>query len=69
MYATLAFAITLLGVFSIFEILKGNQFFLIVQKKIAELLNIKCNTVSTIKKSIFNKTNTSNLIELYEVYK
>lgn len=37
--------------------------------KIAELLQIKCNTVSTIKKSIFNKTNTSNLIELYEVYK
>ena len=25
MYATLAFAITLLGVFSVFEILKGNQ--------------------------------------------
>ena len=25
MYATLAFAITLLGVFSIFELLKGNQ--------------------------------------------
>lgn len=37
--------------------------------KIAELLNIKCNTVSTIKKSIFYKTKTSNLIELYEVYK
>jgi DNA-binding NarL/FixJ family response regulator len=37
--------------------------------KIAEILNIKCNTVSTIKKSIFNKTKTSNLIELYEVYK
>ena len=37
--------------------------------KIAELLNIKCNTVSTIKKSIFNKTKTSNLIELYEVCK
>jgi DNA-binding NarL/FixJ family response regulator len=37
--------------------------------KIAELLNIKCNTVSTIKKSIFNKTKTANLIELYEVYK
>jgi DNA-binding NarL/FixJ family response regulator len=37
--------------------------------KIAELLNIKCNTVSTIKKSIFNKTKTTNLIELYEVYK
>ena len=37
--------------------------------KIAELLNIKCNTVSTIKKSIFNKTKTTNLIELYEIYK
>jgi len=37
--------------------------------EIAELLNIKCNTVSTIKKSIFNKTKTKNLIELYEVYK
>jgi len=37
--------------------------------KIAELLNIKCNTVSTIKKSIFNKTKTANLIELYEVCK
>ena len=119
MYATISFSITLLGIFSIFELSKGNQkfsllkyyilarliiitagsgldylgfngyelpyykevfkilallltvnlFFLIVQKKIAELLNIKCNTVSTIKKSIFNKTNTSNLIELYEVYK
>ena len=37
--------------------------------KIAELLNIKWNTVSTIKKSIFYKTKTANLIELYEVYK
>jgi len=37
--------------------------------KIAELLKIKCNTVSTIKKSIFFKTKTTNLIELYEVYK
>jgi DNA-binding NarL/FixJ family response regulator len=37
--------------------------------KIAELLNIKSNTVSTYKKSIFIKTKTSNLIELYEVYK
>jgi DNA-binding CsgD family transcriptional regulator len=37
--------------------------------KIAEILNIKCNTVSTIKKSIFFKTKTANLIELYEVYK
>ena len=37
--------------------------------KIAEILNIKCNTDSTIKKSIFFKTKTANLIELYEVYK
>jgi DNA-binding CsgD family transcriptional regulator len=37
--------------------------------KIAEVLNIKCNTVSTFKKLIFIKTNTKNLIELYEVYK
>jgi DNA-binding NarL/FixJ family response regulator len=37
--------------------------------KISEVLNIKCNTVSTIKKSIFFKTKTNNLIELYEVYK
>ena len=37
--------------------------------EIAEILNIKCNTVSTIKKSIFNKTKTKNLIELYEIYK
>ena len=37
--------------------------------KIAEVLNIKCNTVSTFKNLIFKKTNTNNLIELYEVYK
>lgn len=37
--------------------------------EIAKVLNLKCNTVSTIKKSIFNKTNTKNLIELYELYK
>lgn len=37
--------------------------------EIAKFLNLKCNTVSTIKKSIFNKTNTKNLIELYELYK
>jgi DNA-binding CsgD family transcriptional regulator len=37
--------------------------------KIAEVLNIKCNTVSTFKKLIFKKTKTNNLIELYEVYK
>jgi DNA-binding NarL/FixJ family response regulator len=36
---------------------------------IAKILNLKCNTVSTIKKSIFKKTNTFNLIELYELYK
>jgi DNA-binding NarL/FixJ family response regulator len=36
---------------------------------IAKTLNLKCNTVSTIKKSIFNKTKTTNLIELYEVFK
>jgi DNA-binding NarL/FixJ family response regulator len=36
---------------------------------IAKSLNLKCNTVSTIKKSIFNKTKTNNLIELYELYK
>lgn len=36
---------------------------------IAKTLNLKCNTVSTIKKSIFNKTKTNNLIELYEVFK
>jgi DNA-binding NarL/FixJ family response regulator len=36
---------------------------------IAKTLNLKCNTVSTIKKSIFHKTKTSNLIELYEVFK
>jgi len=37
--------------------------------KISQVLNIKCNTVSTIKKSIFFKTNTTNIIELYEIYK
>jgi DNA-binding NarL/FixJ family response regulator len=37
--------------------------------KIAEVLNIKCNTVSTYKRLIFKKTNTNNLIQLYEVYK
>jgi DNA-binding NarL/FixJ family response regulator len=37
--------------------------------EIAKVLNLKCNTVSTIKKSIFKKTNTINLIELYELYK
>lgn len=37
--------------------------------EIAKFLNLKCNTVSTIKKSIFIKTKTNNLIELYELYK
>jgi DNA-binding CsgD family transcriptional regulator len=36
---------------------------------IAKILNLKSNTVSTVKKSIFKKTNTINLIELYELYK
>jgi len=36
---------------------------------IAKVLNIKCNTVSTIKKSIFYKTKATNIIELYEMYK
>ena len=36
---------------------------------IAKVLNIKCNTVSTIKKSIYYKTKTTNIIELYEIYK
>lgn len=37
--------------------------------EIAKVLNLKCNTVSTIKKSIFIKTKTNNLIELYELFK
>lgn len=37
--------------------------------QIAEILRIKCNTVSTIKKSIFSKTKVVNIIELYEKYK
>jgi DNA-binding NarL/FixJ family response regulator len=36
---------------------------------IAKVLNIKCNTVSTIKKSIYYKTKATNIIELYEIYK
>lgn len=36
---------------------------------IAKILNIKCNTVSTIKKSIFFKTKVNNIIELYEIYR
>jgi hypothetical protein len=36
---------------------------------IAKVLNLKCNTVSTFKKSIFKKTKTINLIQLYELYK
>jgi len=45
-------------------LLSGNS-----TNKIAEVLNIKCNTVSTYKRFIFKKTNTNNLIQLYEVYK
>ena len=45
-------------------LLSGNS-----TNKIAEVLNIKCNTVSTYKRLIFKKTNTNNLIELYEVCK
>jgi DNA-binding NarL/FixJ family response regulator len=45
-------------------LLSGNS-----TNKIAEVLNIKCNTVSTYKRLIFKKTNTNNLIQLYEVYK
>lgn len=45
-------------------LLEGNS-----TSKISELLKIKCNTVSTIKKSIFLKTKTNNVIELYENYK
>jgi len=37
--------------------------------EIANQLNIKSNTVSTIKKKIYYKSNVSNLIELYEIYK
>lgn len=37
--------------------------------QIATLLKIKCNTVSTIKKSIFSKTKVTNIIELYEIFK
>jgi len=37
--------------------------------RISEMLNIKCNTVSTIKKSIFFKTKATNIIELYETFK
>lgn len=37
--------------------------------EIAKVLNIKCNTVSTIKKTIYNKKKVSNIIQLYEIYK
>ena len=38
-------------------------------KEIAKVLNIKSNTVSTIKKTIFYKKNVCNIIQLYEIYK
>jgi two-component system uhpT operon response regulator UhpA len=37
--------------------------------EIAKVLNIKSNTVSTIKKTIFYKKNVCNIIQLYEMYK
>jgi two-component system uhpT operon response regulator UhpA len=37
--------------------------------QIAKVLNIKSNTVSTIKKTIYYKKNVSNIIQLYEIYK
>jgi len=37
--------------------------------EIAKVLNIKSNTVSTIKKTIYYKKNVSNIIQLYEIYK
>jgi two-component system uhpT operon response regulator UhpA len=37
--------------------------------EIAKVLNIKSNTVSTIKKTIFYKKNVCNIIQLYEIYK
>jgi DNA-binding NarL/FixJ family response regulator len=36
-------------------------------KDIAQILNLKMNTVSTMKNRIFEKTNTANLIELIEL--
>ena len=35
--------------------------------EISKQLKIKANTVSTIKKIIFDKTKTKNVIELYEI--
>ena len=37
--------------------------------EIAKVLNIKSNTVSTIKKTIFYKKNVCNIIQLYDIYK
>jgi hypothetical protein len=45
MYATFAFAITMLGVFSIFENIKGNQKFSVL--KYYMLLTIICFTISS----------------------
>ena len=36
-------------------------------KDICKALDIKSNTVSTFKKSIFDKTGTSNIIELFQL--
>lgn len=42
--------------------LKGIQI-----KDICKILDLKSNTISTYKKSIFLKTGTKNVIELYEM--
>ena len=44
-------------------LLNGNK-----TNEIAKVLNIKSNTVSTIKKTIYTKNNVSNIIQLYEIY-
>jgi two-component system, NarL family, invasion response regulator UvrY len=36
-------------------------------KEISDVLNVKPNTVSTVKGKIFEKTNTSNIVELSEL--
>jgi DNA-binding NarL/FixJ family response regulator len=36
-------------------------------KDICKALDVKSNTVSTFKKSIFDKTGTSNVIELFQL--
>ncbi len=36
-------------------------------KEIADVLNVKPNTVSTVKRKIFEKTNTSNIVKLSEL--